>query len=84
LPFVTYKGSGHGYLIILTNRKAKQRAIPTEDEVPVAMLYIPKNQAIALSDGDLTILKEQNHIGKDKLEEVPEDNSKPIFLSGPA
>ena len=40
--------------------------------MPVAALYVPKGQEIAVSDLALRILKDQDQIGKDKLTVVEE------------
>ena len=66
--YLTYRGSGSGYLIILT--KEKRKLASKESPEPVAVLYVKKDERIAVSDGDFEILKEQGHIGKDKLEEA--------------
>jgi hypothetical protein len=72
LSFVTYNGAGSGYLLILTNKKRSERPIlPPTDEMPVGLLYILKGQIVAVSEQDLQILMNWNHIGKGKLEEVP-------------
>lgn len=40
-----------------------------EPAEPVALLYVRKGDQLAVSDTDFEILKEQGHIGRDKLEE---------------
>jgi len=82
LKFVKYGGKANGYLLILTNKKRLAGSIPQADEVPVAVLYAPKGQVIAVSELDFEILKEQGHIAKGQLMEVPEktvDETKPIL-----
>ncbi len=65
-----YDGNGNGYLLILTNKKRRSNTRPAADEVPVATLYVKKDEVIALSDQDFEILKEQGHIANDRLHEV--------------
>jgi diaminopimelate epimerase len=81
MPFVTYKGSGNGYLLILTNKKRPGGTLRTTDEIPVAALYVLKDQIIAVSEQDFEILKEQSHIGNEKLEVYTPDKAiiKPLF-----
>jgi hypothetical protein len=67
LKLITYDGAGNGYLLILTNKKRPGGTLREAGEVPVAALYVLKNQVIAVSDQDYDILNEQGHIGDDKL-----------------
>jgi hypothetical protein len=81
MPFVTYKGSGNGYLLILTNRKRPGGTLRDTDEIPVAIHYVPRDEVVAVSEQDLEILKEQNHIGNEKLQVYTPDKAtiKPLF-----
>lgn len=69
LPFVTYDGPAHGRLVILTNKK-RVKGVRQAREVPVATIYVRRRQVLEVSDLDLEILKDQNQIGKGRLEET--------------
>jgi hypothetical protein len=75
LKLVKYDGTAKGYLLILTNKKRPGGTLRSADEVPVAALYLPKGELIAVSDQDFEILNEQGHIAKDRLQQVPESQS---------
>jgi hypothetical protein len=75
---VKYDGNGNGYLLILTNKKRPPSTIPAADEVPVAALYLKKDDVVAVSDQDFDILNEQGHIGNDRLHEVSSAYNRPF------
>jgi hypothetical protein len=82
LKFVRYDGTGNGYLLILTNKKRSGELMREAGEVPVAALYIPNGQIVAVSEQDFQILNEQGHIGKEKLREVPDEDKEEHFTKG--
>jgi hypothetical protein len=75
LKFVKYAGTAKGYLLILTNKKRPGGTLRLADEIPVAALYVPKGEVIAVSEQDFEILNEQGHIANGRLQEVPENQS---------
>jgi diaminopimelate epimerase len=78
LKFVKYDGNGNGYLLILTNKKRSPSTIPAADEVPVAALYVKKDEVVAVSEQDFDILNGQGHIGNDRLHEVSSAYGRPF------
>jgi hypothetical protein len=45
-------------------------SIPSSDEHPTGIMYVPKEAVVAVSDLDFEILRTRAHIGKGKLEET--------------
>lgn len=71
MRFVRYNGPASAYLLILTD-KSREKSSPLSEERPTAILYVPKGTVVAVSDLDFEVLRRQAHIGRDKLEEVPQ------------
>ncbi len=78
MKFVKYDGNGNGYLLILTNKKRSPSTIPLLMKVPVAALYVKKDEVVAMSEEDFEILNGQGHIGNDRLHEVSSAYGRPF------
>ena len=77
VKYVVYAGHGTQYLVTIT----KRRVNITDSPELLACFLVTKKDKLAVDDATFDLLKEQGHIGDEKLQEVQTNKQRPFVRS---